>query len=132
MGSVHAEYAARVSGPGGSGVGGQGPDLPFHLRSGRAVSGAGRVTVVWGGCDVRAWRHDSALARDLRRSRKADGGYLPQYGSRRFVGARGQPGLSGEVFGARDTDRDQLRDLFDDALRCEKKNWPQMNTDKRG
>ena len=117
--SFHAQHAARVSGPGGGGAGGQGSDLPFHLRSGWPLPGAWRVTVVRGGGDVRARRHDSALARDLRRSRKADGGHLPQHGSGRFVGARGQSGVPGEVFGAGDTDRDQLRDLLDDALRIE-------------
>ena len=68
--------------------------------------------------DLRAGRLRGQVARHLRRQRPPDGGHLPQHGSGRFLGARGQSAVSREILGAGHTHRDQLRGLLDDALRA--------------
>ena len=58
----------------------------------------------------------AALDGRLRRQVAGDGGDLFQQRRGRFVGVGGRAAIPGEVLGLGDSDRRQLRGLFDDAL----------------
>ena len=60
--------------------------------------------------------YDAALARHLRRQGPPDGGHLPQHGPGRFLGARRQSRVPGEILGAGHPDRRELHRLCDDPL----------------